>query len=166
MQADGTLAAQVHAALRATGATVAVAESLTGGLVGARLSAAPGASVTFRGGVIAYATDVKQAVLGVDGELLARVGAVHPDVAREMAEGVRRLLGATYGLALTGVAGPDPQDGQPPGTLHLAVVGPQGTVMASPQLPAADRSGIRDRAVDAALKLALGAICGEVHEPS
>ncbi|MGH3095693.1 MAG: CinA family protein [Streptosporangiales bacterium] len=166
MQADGTLAAHVHAALRAAGATIAVAESLTGGLVGGRLSAEPGASVTFRGGVIAYATAVKHEVLGVDGELLARVGAVHPDVARAMAVGVRRLLGATYGLALTGVAGPDPQDGQPPGTLHLAVACPLGTATAAPRLPAADRSGARDRAVDAALELVLGLLRGEVHATS
>lgn len=163
MPPDQSLAAQVHAALRAADATVAVAESLTGGLVGARLTAEPGASVTFRGGVITYATAVKHDVLGVDRRLLDRVGAVHPDVARQMATRVRILLGATYGLSLTGVAGPDHQDGQPPGTLHLAVAGSAGAVTCAPRLPAADRSGLRDLAVDAALELLLGAVRGEVR---
>lgn len=149
-------------ALRAADATIAVAESLTGGLVGGRLSAEPGASVTFRGGVIAYATAVKHEVLGVDRQLLDRVGAVHPDVARAMAAGVRDLLAATYGLALTGVAGPDHQDGQPPGTLYLAVAGPRGTVTAAPRLAGTDRAGVRDDAVDAALELVLGVVRGEV----
>jgi competence/damage-inducible protein CinA C-terminal domain len=92
--------------------------------------------VTFAGGIVAYETALKTALLGVPAELLARHGAVHPEVAAAMAVGVRDRLGATYGLAVTGVAGPDPQDGRPVGTVHLAVAGPGGdSWVASPLLP-------------------------------
>jgi PncC family amidohydrolase len=101
-----------------------VAESLTGGLVAATIVSVPGASAVLRGGVVAYATDVKASVLGVDPGLLARVGAVDADVADAMAEGVARLLGADYGVATTGVAGPSEQDGKPVGTVFVAIVGP------------------------------------------
>ncbi|WP_371499514.1 CinA family protein [Kitasatospora sp. NBC_00374] len=149
------LAAEVHAALRAHGATLAVAESLTGGLLAAELVDVPGASATFRGSVTAYATDLKASVLGVDEGLLAVHGPVHPVVARQMAEGVRRLLGADYALATTGVAGPEPQDGQPVGAVHVALAGPAGTLVASPRL-SGDRAEIRRSAVTAALELLLG----------
>ncbi|MBD3577835.1 CinA family protein [Streptomyces sp. KD18] len=104
--------------------TLAVAESLTGGMVAAALTSVPGASRSFRGSVTAYATDVKARVLGVDAELLAAEGAVNPQVAVEMAAGVRRVLDASWGIATTGVAGPDPQDGKPVGTVFVAVSGP------------------------------------------
>lgn len=149
------LAALAHARLRARGATVAVAESLTGGLLAAALVDVPGASATFRGSVTAYATELKASVLGVDEGLLAVHGAVHPVVARQMAEGVRQLLGATYGLATTGVAGPDPQDGQPVGTVHLGFAGPGGTLVTSPRL-SGERATIRHGAVTCALELLVG----------
>jgi len=140
------------------GATVAVAESLTGGLVCARLVDVPGVSAVLRGGVVAYATDLKRTLLGVDGDLLDRSGAVDPDVAAQMAAGVRDRLGADYGVATTGVAGPDPQDGRPPGTVHVAVSGPGGadrpTGVASLILPG-DRAQVREAAVEAALRLLL-----------
>jgi nicotinamide-nucleotide amidase len=123
----GRAAVDAVDALRAVGRTVASAESLTGGLVGAALTSVPGASAVFRGGVVAYATDLKHVLLGVDAGLLDRVGAVHPDVARAMAEGVRTRLGADYGVATTGVAGPEPQDGNPPGTVWLGLAGPGGS---------------------------------------
>ncbi|MFJ9610043.1 CinA family protein [Kitasatospora sp. NPDC101176] len=151
------MAARAHAALRAGGASLAVAESLTGGLLAAALVDVPGASATFRGSVTAYATDLKASVLGVDEGLLAVHGPVHPVVARQMAEGVRRLLGATYGLATTGVAGPDPQDGRPVGTVHLAVAGPGGTLVSSPRL-SGDRATIRHGAVTTALELLVGSL--------
>lgn len=113
----------VHRALAERGATVAVAESLTGGLLGAELTRMPGSSATFRGGVIAYATELKHLLLGVPADLLAAHGAVHPDVALAMARGVAERLGARYGLAVTGVAGPEPQDGQAVGTVFVAVAG-------------------------------------------
>ncbi|MFJ5234355.1 CinA family protein [Kitasatospora sp. NPDC088391] len=147
-------AARVLAALRAEGATLAVAESLTGGLLAAALVGVPGASAVFRGSVTAYATELKAAVLGVDPALLAEHGAVHPEVARQMAEGVRRLLGADWALATTGVAGPDPQDGQPVGTVHLAVAGPSGT-QTLPLRLSGGRDTIRQGSVDAALELLL-----------
>ncbi|MFJ2868102.1 CinA family protein [Kitasatospora sp. NPDC087314] len=149
------MAVRTHEALRARGGTLAVAESLTGGLLAAALVDVPGASATFRGSVTAYATELKASVLGVDEGLLAVYGPVHPLVAGQMAEGVRRLLGATYGLATTGVAGPDPQDGQPVGTVHLAVAGPEGTLVSSPRL-SGGRARIRHGAVTAALELLVG----------
>ncbi len=110
--------------LAVRGETLAVAESLTGGLVAAELTGVPGASKVFRGSVTAYATELKRDVLGVDGTLLDQRGAVDAEVARQMAEGVRGVLGADWGIATTGVAGPDPQDGQPVGTVFVAVAGP------------------------------------------
>ncbi len=116
-----TIAAGLVAALTARSLTIATAESLTGGLVCAALTEVPGASAVVRGGVVAYATDLKAVVLGVDPDLLAAGGAVQEEVARQMALGVCRLLGAAVGVATTGVAGPDPQDGRPVGTVFVAV---------------------------------------------
>ncbi len=101
------LAAVVGRALQAAGATVAVAESCTGGGIGRRLTAIPGSSAWFRGGVIAYANALKTALLDVPSDTLAREGAVSEEVARRMAIGVRARCGADYGLAVTGIAGPD-----------------------------------------------------------
>ncbi|GAA2099375.1 CinA family protein [Kitasatospora saccharophila] len=147
-------AARALAALRADGATLAVAESLTGGLLAAALVGVPGASAVFRGSVTAYATELKASVLGVDEGLLDVYGPVHPVVARQMAEGVRRLLGADWALATTGVAGPEPQGGQPVGTVHVALAGPAGTE-ALPLRLSGGRDTIRHGAVDAALELLL-----------
>jgi nicotinamide-nucleotide amidase len=110
--------------LSVKGETLAVAESLTGGLVAADITTVPGASRVFLGSVTAYATDLKHRLLGVDATLLAQRGAVNAQVAAQMAAGVRKALGADWGLATTGVAGPEPQDGQPVGTVFVAVDGP------------------------------------------
>src|ERR671933_205540 len=91
-------AAELVATLRARGQTLAVAESLTGGALAASVVDVPGASAVLRGAVVAYATDLKHRLLGVDGDLLAAQGPVHPEVARQMADGVRERLGATWGL--------------------------------------------------------------------
>jgi nicotinamide-nucleotide amidase len=147
-----TGAADLVARLTAAGETVAVAESLTGGLVTAALTDVAGASVVVRGGVVAYATDLKAQVLGVDEVLLARLGAVDADVAEQMASGVRSLMGATYGLATTGVAGPDPADGKPVGIVYVAVVGP-GTSRVKALDLSGDRAGIRAQSVLAVLAL-------------
>jgi len=149
------LATQIHARLQAGQHTVAVAESLTGGLVAAALTDIPGASLSFRGGVVAYATELKARLLGVDARLLARYGAVHPQVAAGMADGVRSRLAATFGLATTGVAGPDPQDGQPVGTVHIAVSAADDTVVRTIAL-SGDRDQIRRLTVEHALGLLLG----------
>ncbi|MGW7004920.1 CinA family protein [Streptomyces sp. NPDC054933] len=152
-------AAEALGLLERRGATLAVAESLTGGLVAAALTAVPGASRTFRGSVTAYATDLKRDVLDVDGALLAARGAVDPRVAEEMAEGVRRRLGATWGLATTGVAGPEPQGGKEVGTVYVAVAGPPGTSVGSLRLDG-DRAAIRAATVTAALELLMEAVRG------
>ncbi|EYR62594.1 damage-inducible protein CinA, partial [Actinotalea ferrariae CF5-4] len=154
---DGATAAEVVRVASRARVTVAVAESLTGGAVTDALVAVPGASACLRGGVVAYATDVKREVLGVDADLLRRRGAVHPDVAVAMAAGVRALLGADYGVATTGVAGPDPQDGQPPGIVHVAVCGPHRTVVEPGGSPdgTVGRQAVRAAARDAALALLL-----------
>lgn len=153
------LAAQVVRLLAATGSTLAVAESLTGGAVAAAVVDVPGASAVLRGGVVAYATDLKARLLDVPTPLLDRHGAVHPDVAVAMATGVQRRLGATWGVATTGVAGPDPQDGRPPGEYHVAVAGPGGAVARSfaPTGPAS-RAQVRAAAREAALTLLVEAL--------
>ena len=125
-EGDRLLAESVLDALREHGSTVAVAESLTGGALCSALVDVPGASDVLRGSVTAYATGLKAELLGVDAGLLAQVGPVHPEVAAAMASGVRERLGADWGVATTGVAGPDPQDGHPPGAVHVAVAGPHG----------------------------------------
>ena len=104
--------------------SIAVAESLTGGLLVAELIRTPGASAVVRGGIVAYDTRIKHTLLGVDAQLLAAHGAVHQDVAAQMAAGVRAALAvdgepAHIGISTTGVAGPEPQDGHPVGTVFL-----------------------------------------------
>ncbi|PPK98476.1 nicotinamide-nucleotide amidase [Kineococcus xinjiangensis] len=137
------------------GLTVAVAESLTGGALSSALVDVPGASRVLRGAVVAYATDLKAQVLGVREDLLAERGAVDADVAAGMCAGVRTLLGAAVGVSTTGVAGPDPQDGQAPGTVFVAVaadwLGPAGLVRHCDL--AGDRAAVRSGAVAAALAL-------------
>jgi nicotinamide-nucleotide amidase len=142
----------VHALLAERGATVAVAESLTGGLLSAALTETAGASTTFRGGLVVYATDLKTTLAGVSGALLAERGAVDADVAIALARGVRTRLGATLGLAVTGVAGPDPQDGKPVGTVFAAVAGPDRDATSASVL-SGNRAEIRAAAVQACLAL-------------
>ncbi|SEG61422.1 competence/damage-inducible protein cinA [Thermomonospora echinospora] len=141
-QGEESLDRVVHRLLAERAATVAVAESLTGGLLGAELTAMPGSSATYAGGVIAYATRLKHELLGVPADLLAAEGAVHPGVAAAMAAGVRDRLGADYGLAVTGVAGPEPQGGRPVGTVFVAVAGPgSDPVVTAPRLPVPGTGG-------------------------
>jgi nicotinamide-nucleotide amidase len=156
-------AADLVAHLTASGRTVAVAESLTGGLVAAAFTDIAGASVVLRGGVVAYATDVKARVLGVDEMLLARAGSVDAEVAEQMASGVRSLMGATYGLSTTGVAGPDPVDDKPAGMVYVAVVGP-GTSRVKALELSGDRAGIRAQSVLALLDLLAEELSAQVRE--
>lgn len=146
------LAAEVIATLAGRGQTVAVAESLTGGLVAAALTSVAGSSAAFRGAVVAYATGLKAALLGVPAGLLAEHGPVHPTVAAAMASGVRARLEATYGLATTGVAGPGPADGHPAGTVFVAVAGPGQPAVVGLELPG-DRPQVRQATVQSALSL-------------
>lgn len=148
-------AAAVIAELTRRGLRIAVAESLTGGLVVAELTRIPGASVVVNGGVVAYGTGVKHTVLGVSAELLAREGAVHPEVARQMADRVRGVLAvdgrpADLGLATTGVAGPDPQDGRPVGTVFIGIANGDEVEAIALDLPG-DRAEIRAATVRAAI---------------
>jgi nicotinamide-nucleotide amidase len=148
---DG-LAARIVGLLTQRHLTVATAESLTGGLVSAAITSVPGSSVVFRGGVVAYATELKTGLLGVPGPLLATHGAVDPEVAAAMAAGVRERLGASVGAATTGVAGPDPSEGKPPGTVHVAVSAGGGRVTRTLALTG-DRDQIRRDTVERCLSL-------------
>ncbi|MER6955296.1 MULTISPECIES: CinA family protein [unclassified Streptomyces] len=161
-------AADVVRLLMVSGSTLAVAESLTGGLVAAEITSVPGASRVFRGSVTAYATELKHELLGVDAALLKANGAVDAQVAAQMAAGVRKALGADWGLATTGVAGPDPQDGQPVGTVFVAVDGPFGADSGSAaggKVEAlrlnGDRAEIRRESVRSVLALLLTELAGE-----
>lgn len=142
------------------GATLATAESLTGGMVGATLTDVPGISAIYRGGLIVYATDLKVTLAGVPADLLADVGPVHPDTAAALATGVRERLGATYGLATTGVAGPDPQAGIEAGTVYVAVAGP-ATVRVRKLALSGDREAVRLGSVQAVLELAVELVAEE-----
>lgn len=153
--------AALIADLTARGETVAVAESLTGGALAALLTAPPGASAVIRGGVVVYATDTKAVLAGVSQTLLDEVGPVDPEVARQLAEGIRHRLGTTFGIGVTGVAGPDQQDGHPVGEVHVAVAGPLETWVRSLDLAASGgREAIRAGAVQAGLGL-LAEVLGE-----
>ena len=151
MTTSAALSAHIIEKLAARHHTIAVAESLTGGLLVAELIRTPGASAVVLGGVVAYNTELKHTLLGVDAEVLAAHGAVHPDVALQMAAGVRVALEvagerAYIGISTTGVAGPDPQDGQPVGTVHLGFA--IGTEVRSTSLErAGTREEIRSRVV-------------------
>ncbi|MBF8188924.1 nicotinamide-nucleotide amidohydrolase family protein [Nonomuraea sp. K274] len=158
--------AGVLAMLVRQGATVAVAESLTGGLIGAAFTSVSGSSKAFRGGVISYATDLKRELLGVPEELLRREGVVHPEVAAAMATGVARLCGATYGLAVTGVAGPEPQDGKPVGTVYAAVSCPGGKIEVRELSLDGTRERIRVETVDVAVDLLSGVLKANIGEHS
>jgi len=148
-------ATRLIAELTRLGMTIAVAESLTGGLVVAELVGVPGASAVVRGGVVAYATELKSTLLGVDAELLAARSPVDPEVARQMAEGVRRRLGsdgrpADIGLATTGVAGPERQGGHPVGEVWLGLA-MDGLLEARGLTLGGDRASIRTATVSESL---------------
>lgn len=150
------LATKIVAILTENRQTIAVAESLTGGLLCAELVAVPGASAVLNGAVVAYNTALKHQVLGVDASLLAIHGTVHPDVAAHMATGVRDVLGvgeqqATYGLATTGVAGPESHEGKPPGTVYVGFA-TTNFVETRDFSFAGDRGAVREQAVRAALE--------------
>ena len=151
------LAGRVHAELLDRGATVAVAESLTGGLLGAALTSTPGSSTTFRGGLVVYATELKETLAGVPGPLLDAEGPVSASVAAALAGGARDRLAATYGVGVTGVAGPDPQDGQPVGTVYVAIAGPGEGALRALHF-GGDRAEVRAAAVAAALDLLLAVL--------
>jgi nicotinamide-nucleotide amidase len=150
-----TSSTQIVAELASRGLTIAVAESLTGGLLVAELIRPAGASAVVLGGVVAYDTELKHTLLGVDEALLAEHGPVHPDVARQLARNVRDRLAvagrpADLGIATTGVAGPDPQGGQPPGTVYLGLSVGEGALVRRLTL-SGSRDEIRARTVEEAI---------------
>lgn len=122
---DGAPVAELVRALNAAGQTVATAESLTAGLLAATVAGVPGASTVLRGGLIVYATDLKNRLACVDDEILRTDGPVAASTAEQLAVGARQCCGADWGVGLTGVAGPDSQDGHPVGTVYLGLAGPQ-----------------------------------------
>ena len=147
-------AVRLHAALLARAETVAAAESLTAGLFCATLATVPGASATLRGGVVVYATELKTALAGVPADLLDRHGPVSPETAVALADGVRARCAATWGVGLTGVAGPDPVDGHAPGRVYLGITDGQRTDVHELDLPG-DRAAVRTAAVEAGMQALL-----------
>ena len=150
-------AAVVHALVDRS-ETVATAESLTGGLVAATLVEIPGVSAVFRGALVVYGTDLKHSLAGVPERLLAERGPVDPDVALDLAAGARERCVADWGLATTGVAGPEPQDGVPVGLVYVAVAGPYGRTVRELRLDG-NRAEVRSESVTAVLNL----LADELH---
>ena len=133
--------------------TIALAESCTGGAVAARLTDIPGSSAYLKGSVVCYSNDVKTGLVGVPAATIREKGAVSPETARAMAEGIRQGLDATIGVGITGIAGPDGGTAEKPvGLVYIAVAGPKGTIVEEQRF-AGQRSGIRTRSVNAALNL-------------
>ena len=145
-----TLAERVHALLQERGETLATAESLTGGRLAAELTGVPGASRSYVGGVVAYATSVKESVLGVPAGLVERYGVISAECALAMARGAAGVTGATWGIGTTGVAGPELQEGKPAGTVHVGLVGPGASRALALEL-VGGREVIQDRTCEAAL---------------
>jgi len=156
---DGTLQQRVGEALRARGWTVALAESCTGGLVGHRLTEVPGSSEYFLGGVVAYAYDAKERLLGVRHQTLYDHGAVSRETAIEMAHGARVAFGADIGLSVTGIAGPGGGMPDKPVGLTWIAVSTRTNDLAEQYMASGDRSGNKASAAEAALELLLRVIC-------
>lgn len=141
--------------LERQGKTLATAESCTGGGIGHRLTAIPGSSAAYAGGVISYTNAVKRAVLGVPEEILETKGAVSAETARAMAEGVRRVIGADLGVSATGLAGPDGDgSGKPVGLVYLGASDGARTVVRE-FVFRGSREDVRNQAIDAALDLVM-----------
>ena len=163
-------AREVITSLIDAGQTVATCESLTAGLLAATLADVPGASAALRGGLVTYATDLKHTLARVPQEVLVAHGPVARETAIAMARGVRDVCGADWGVSLTGVAGPDPQDGHPVGEVWVGIPGPEGTgvaelagtVLGSTVLLVGDRAAIRRQAVTAALAIMVRVRAGHI----
>jgi nicotinamide-nucleotide amidase len=149
------LARSCLSVLDARGQTLGAAESLTAGLVTATLATVPGASTVLRGGLTAYAVDVKTGVLGVDDEVLAEHGVYSTACAEAMAVAARRLLRTDWAVATTGVAGPDPDEGHPAGEAFVAVADPDGRVSSRALRLSGDRQAIRTGTTQHTLALLL-----------
>ena len=150
--ATAKLAMGLHVLLQAGSRTVATAESLTGGMLAAILTDAPGASGSYVGGVVAYATELKVGLLGVPTAVVEEHGVVSAECAAAMARGVRALTGADYALSTTGVAGPAPQEDKSAGTVFVGIAGPGGVRTERLGLEG-NRHGIREGTCAAALSV-------------
>lgn len=146
--------------LAGRGESLATAESVTGGMLAAMLTDVPGASRAYRGGVVSYATALKTSLLGVPQAVVDDHGVISAPCAAAMADGVRRVTGATYAVSTTGVAGPDEQEDQPVGTVFVGVSAPTGTVVTSLRL-SGDREAIRRATCAAALDALVGIVAAE-----
>lgn len=146
-----SLEAVIGALLRVQGATVAVAESCTGGMVAERITSVPGSSEYFLGGFLVYSDGMKQSLLGVDPALIERHTAVSAEVAQAMAEQTRARTGATYAVSTTGEAGPESSTGAPVGTVYIGIAGPEGAAETRKLNLPGDRARIRMFATQAAL---------------
>lgn len=153
--APDPLAVELVAALAGRGWTVATAESLTAGLLAARIAGVPGASTVLRGGLVVYATDLKSSLAGVSPEIVRRYGAVSPETAHALAVGASRRCEADIGVGLTGVAGPDEQEGRPVGTVYVGLVTPRGPARSMALTLPGNRAAVRDAACSRALQLLL-----------
>lgn len=153
-------ARSVIAALIARETTLATAESLTGGWIGMALTSVPGASAVYRGGLITYATDLKATLAGVSQRILDRDGPVASTTAAELAIGAAQRCTADWGLAVTGVAGPDPQDGHPVGQVFVGLIGPGRAAVVRELSLQGTRADIRARTVSSALGALLEALTG------
>ncbi|KAI1386603.1 putative competence/damage-inducible protein CinA [Hypoxylon trugodes] len=150
------IATNIIRTLSRNGETLGVAESLTAGGVMAALTSVPGASAVMRGGVVSYATPLKESLLHVDHDLITKKGPVHADVAAQMAEGARKATACngsltTWGIATTGVAGPEPQDGKPVGMVYIGIASPDGTQPLGPFCFPGSREQVREATVMEAL---------------
>lgn len=158
------LATKVVQQLASRGETLAFCESLSAGLASATIAQVPGASAVLRGGLVTYATDLKVALAHVPQELVDEYGVVSPETAVAMAKGTRLVCDATWALSLTGVAGPDSQEGHPVGEVFIGCAGPDGVEVIRAQhadgqeLLHGDRNEIRAQAVDCALELLLNCL--------
>ncbi len=152
------LAARLVALCRARGVTLATAESCTGGMIAAAITAIPGSSAVLDRGFVTYSNAAKTAMLGVPAELLVAFGAVSESVAARMAAGARERAGVAIAVSVTGVAGPDGGTAyKPVGTVWFGLAGRDGEVITRRQVFAGDRAAIRAAATDYALTLLLGA---------
>lgn len=155
----GAPVAELVRALGAAGQTMATAESLTAGLLAATVAGVPGASAVLRGGLVVYATDLKHLLAGVSDEVLVAEGPVAASTAEQLAFGARTRCRADWGVGLTGVAGPDEQDGNPVGTVFLGLAGPGHSEVIRLKLRG-DRWTIRISAVHTAVRELLRCVQG------
>ena len=152
---ESSMEYQVGKQLNSRGLTISCAESCTGGLLSARLTAVPGSSAYVIGGIVSYCNKVKEQQLGVSHHDLETVGAVSEAVARQMAEGVRRQLNTDIGVGITGIAGPGgATEDKPLGLVYIAVSGPKGTA-ATRNVFTGDRQQVRWQSTEKALSMVL-----------